>query len=131
MDEFDELLISIIDGILKETFGEETTETIHDYLEKKGLARSEIPKKLNVCFSELMDILGIQESHIGIGRSITVMGTVSLLEVAIAKKLCRKLGVEFDKDAAFNGFSDYIAKLKKIYHHYNNKSIRRGKQETP
>jgi len=53
-------------------------------------------------------------------KDITAIGTTAILEKAITKSLCEKIGVEFNEVGPID-FPDYIEKIKKICYH--NKSV--------
>jgi len=108
LDEFERLLLKTIDETLRYTFGDVTTQAIYDYLEKKSCPISEIPRKLNTFSIELRMILGT-------GRR-QILGSAAILEKTILKKLCLKLGIEFNEKGPVV-FSDYIKKLREVYNH--------------
>jgi hypothetical protein len=119
-DQFCELVLQTIDRTLRSTFGPTTTEIIYMHLKNKSCPKSEIPRKLTVFHSELINILEIQTSkHVGIHNDITIPGTTAILEKAITKKLCKKLGVEFNEVGPID-FPDYIKKINKVYYHNKN-----------
>ena len=121
-DQIDELVLQTIHKTLRSTFGPTTTEIIYEYLKKQSCPRSEIPRKLNVFCLELRNILEIQASkHVGVPEEITVLGTTAIVEKTIAKRLCKKLGIEFNEVGPIE-FPDYIKKIKKVYYHSKNKS---------
>jgi len=120
-DQFDELLLQTIDETLRSTFGSTATEMIYMYLKTKSCPTSEIPQKLNVFCLGLRNILEIQTFNpVGIHKDITAIGTTAILERAITKSLCLKIGVEFHEAGPID-FPDYIEKIKKVCHH--NKSV--------
>jgi hypothetical protein len=106
LDEFDELLLSVIDETLRYTLGDVNTRIIFDYLEKKSCHFSEIPRRLDIFSRELRDLLGS-------GRG-QILGSAPILEKVIAEIFCRKLGIEFDKSRGIV-FVDYIKSLKQVY----------------
>ena len=121
-DHFHDLVLQTIDKTLRSTFGPTTTEIIYMHLKNKSCPKSEIPRKLTVFHSELRNILEIQaSSRVGVHKDITILGTITILEKAIAKRLCKKLGVEFNELGPIE-FPDYIKKIKKVYHHSKNKN---------
>jgi len=118
--QFDELLLQTIHKTLRSTCGRTTTEMIYKQLKEKSCPKSEIPRKLSVFHSELRNILEIQaSSRVGVHKDITILGTITILEKAIAKRLCKKLGVEFNELGPIE-FPDYIEKIKKVYYHSKN-----------
>ena len=121
-DQFDELVLQTIHKTLRSTFGPTTTEMIYEYLKKESCPRSEIPRKLNVFCLGLRNILEAQTSNrTGIYKDIAVLGATTIVEKAITKRLCKKLGIEFNEVGPIE-FPDYIKKIKKVYYHSKNKS---------
>jgi len=120
--QFEELLLQTIDKTLRSTFGPTTTEIIYMHLKNKSCPKPEIPRKLTVFHSELINILEIQaSSRIGIHNDITILGTTAILEKAITKILCKKLGFEFNEVGPID-FPDYIKKINKVYYHNKNEN---------
>lgn len=120
--QFEEIVLQTIDKILRSTFGPTTTEIIYMHLKNKSCPKSEIPRKLTIFHSELRNILENQTSNrVGIHNNITILGTTAILEKAITKRLCKKLGVEFNEVGPID-FPDYIKKINKIYYHNKNKN---------
>jgi len=121
-DQFDELLLQIIDETLRSTFGPTATEMIYVYLKTKSCPTSEIPQKLNVFCLGLRNILEIHTfTRAGIHKDITTLGITTIgitaiLEKTITKSLCLKLGVEFNEVGPID-FPDYIEKIKTVFYH--------------
>lgn len=108
MEEFDRLLLKTIDETIKWAFGEYTANLIYEYLKKRNCPLHEIPKKLEVFSFELRMILGT-------GKTL-IMGSAPLLEKAIVRRLCRKLGLKFNEKGPVN-FAECIKKLREDYNH--------------
>lgn len=108
MEDFDRLLLETIDETIKWTFGEYTATLIYEYLKKRNCPLHEIPKKLEVFSFELRMILGT-------GKTL-IMGSAPLIEKAIIKRLCRKLGMEFNEKGPVN-FAEYIRRLREEYNY--------------
>jgi hypothetical protein len=120
--QFDEIILLTIDKTLRYTFGPTTTEIIYMHLKNKSCPKSEIPRKLTVFHSELINILEIQASNrVGIHEGITILGATAILEKAITKSLCKKLEIEFNEVGPID-FPDYIKKISKVYYHNKNKN---------
>jgi len=111
MDKFDEELLSAIDEILQYTLGDISTQTIYNYLERKGCAKSEIPSKLYTFSEELRNILGN-------GRG-QMLGSAPILEEAIAERFCAKLGKKLEGRLPMS-FPKFIQKLKEEHYHEGN-----------
>jgi hypothetical protein len=103
LDEFDELLVKVINETLRYVLGDINTRIIFDYLEKKSCPFSEIPRNLPVFSTALRDLLG--------GGRGQILGSAPILEIAIAEIFCLRLRMEFDK-GEFIVFADYIEKLR-------------------
>jgi hypothetical protein len=102
---FDDLLLQIIDRILRYTFGDVNADIIYDYLEKKGCKMNEIPIKLSVFSEELRNIIGSGEKQL--------LGVAPILEEAILELLYVELKTNFDRQNPAS-FEDQIKKLREI-----------------
>ena len=120
LDEFDELLLKTIDETLRYTFGDVTTEEIYRYLRRKSCPRYEIPRKPDVFSTELRRVLEF-EKGISFHRTVTVLSTVSILERVVVKKICSKLGVEFNEKGPID-FAEWVKKLREVYNNGENRS---------
>ncbi|RLI11204.1 hypothetical protein DRO25_02380 [Candidatus Bathyarchaeota archaeon] len=120
LDEFDELLLKTIDETLRYTLGDVTTEEIYRYLRRKSCPRYEIPRKPDVFSTELRRVLEF-EKGISFNRTVTVLSTVSILERVVVKKICSKLGVEFNEKGPID-FAEWVKKLREVYNNGENRS---------
>jgi hypothetical protein len=107
LDEFDNLLLRVIDETLRYVLGDINTGIILDYLEKKSCSFLEIPRNLDVLSMELRNLLGS-----GGGQ---ILGSAPILEETIVEVFCRRLGMEFDKRGPIV-LADYIEDLKELCH---------------
>jgi hypothetical protein len=105
VDEFDEKLMQTIDETISYCLGKNNAHLIYDYLEKKGCSKQEIPEKLDL-FVDTLDKL------VGVGRG-QVLGAAIIMENAILKSLCLKIGVE-PKEIGSGCFQNQILKIKEI-----------------
>lgn len=106
MGEFDELLVRMVDKVIRYTLGDINANIIYDYLEKKSCPLQKIPEKLDVFSFELRNVLGT-------GRG-QVLCPASILEETIAEEMCLNLGTKFEKGPIV--FADYIRKLRETCH---------------
>jgi hypothetical protein len=113
LDEFDKLLLTAIDETLRYSLGNINAQIIYDYLEKKCCPMPEIPQKLDAFSAELRYLLGP-------GRG-QILGSAAILEKAIAKVLCFKLGTQFNEIGPIL-FEDYVKSLKEAYNDGANKA---------
>ena len=116
LEEFNKLLIESIDETLKYAFGERNTRIIYEYLERKSCPLLEIPQKPNIFSFELRMILGPERGQISCSTRACML--TPILERAIVKELCHKLGILFNEDEPMI-FEDQIRKLKEAYERGN------------
>ncbi len=110
-EEFEEIVSETIDEVLREVLGEKSTEVIYGYLEDNVCPVLEIPLNLPAFSETLNGLLLGRKSTMGMSREITELGTVSLLERAIAKVLCEKLGADFTEVGPIN-LPTFIGRLR-------------------
>jgi len=84
VEKSDRVPVETIDETIKWAFGEYTASLIYEYLKKRNCPLHETPKKLEIFSFELRMILGTGKGQI--------MGSAPLLEKAIVKRLCKKIG---------------------------------------
>jgi hypothetical protein len=104
--EFNEKLLQAIDETIVFCLGETNANLIYQYLEKNGCPRNEIPENLDVFVDMLEKLVGISRGQI-LGASI-------IMENAILKLVCKKLGVDCGKVGP-GYFPNQIGKLKEIF----------------
>ena len=106
LDEFDSLLLRVINETLRYALGEINTRIVFDYLEKNSCPFLEIPQKLDVFSLGLRHLMGT-------GRG-QILGAGPILEKTIAEIFCRKLGMEF-RESGPVALADYINNLRAVY----------------
>lgn len=111
MDDFDKLLIQVIDEVMKYSLGEVNTMIIYEYFEKRNYPITDIPDNLEFFSMEMRRLLGA-------GRG-QILGSAPILERAILKSLCKKLEINCEIDGPVN-FPEYVRKLKERYNHGKN-----------
>ncbi len=109
MDEFEEMLLKVIDGTLRYSLGDRTVEIFYKYLREKGFSFSDIPHNPDFFFNELRKVLESEENRFR--GSVSELGTVSILERTIIAILCRKLGVKFDAKGPIV-FSEWVKRVR-------------------
>jgi len=113
LDEFDEVLVMVIDETLRYSLGDRTVEIFYEYLRRKGFTLSKIPQNLELFFGELRNILDF-ESYGTRFHSVSSMGIVSILERTIIQLLCKRFGVEFNEKGPIC-FSEWVEKVREAY----------------
>lgn len=83
--------------------GDKSTRIIFNYLKKRGIAKQDIPKKLNVFALELDNVLGPRE-----GGKVT-----QNLKKAYIAVFCMKLKINYVESSS--DFSAQIRKIKETY----------------
>jgi hypothetical protein len=106
LEEFDELLLRVIDKTIRYVFGDRNAGIIYDYLGKSGCPMHEIPTKPNQFSVELRKILGS-------GRG-QLLGAAPILEETILEAVCAELKIKVDMQSA-TCFADHIKKLRQVY----------------
>lgn len=84
LDEFDRILLRVIDETLRYSLGERTAEVFYEYLRRKGFILSNIPQDPEFFFNELRKILEFEGSRF---HSVSSIGIVSILERTIIEVL--------------------------------------------
>jgi hypothetical protein len=106
LENFDQLLLNIIDHVIEDLFGKMNSNAIYNHLEKAGCPRHEIPRKPEIFSTEMRNVLGHDRGQI--------LGAASILEKAILKVLCTQLKAEFNH-ASTAPFADYVKNLREAY----------------
>ena len=106
MEEFDEVLVRVIDRTIRYTFGDRNAVVIYNYLEKSGCPITEIPTKPYQFSVELRRILGP-------GRG-QLLGAAPILEETILKALCAEIRIEIDTQSG-TSFAENIIELRRVY----------------
>jgi hypothetical protein len=105
LEEFDELLLRVIDKTIRYVFGDINAGIIYDYLRKSGCQIHEIPTKPNQFSEELRNILGS-------GRG-QLLGAAPILEETILEALCAELKIKVDMQRS-TCFADHIRKIRRV-----------------
>jgi hypothetical protein len=103
VNEFDILLVQVIEETVKYCLGEANGNIIRNYLEERDLPMSEIPNKPELFSKELRNILGF-----GSGQ---ILCAASILEETILEALYKKLGIKPDYERPPN-FPCQVKKLR-------------------
>jgi hypothetical protein len=112
LDEFEEMLLKVIDGALRYSLGDRTVEVFYKYLRGKGFLSSDIPKNPDFFFNELRKVLEFEKNRFS--GSVSALGTVSILERTIIEIVCRKLGVKFEEKGPIV-FSEWVKKVREAH----------------
>lgn len=107
------MLIQVIDEVLKYSLGEVNTMIIYEYFEKRNCPITDIPKNLEFFSMEMRRLLGA-------GRG-QILGSAPILEKAILKSLCKKLGINCEIAGPVN-FAECVRKFKESYNHGKNEA---------
>jgi hypothetical protein len=121
LDEFDEMLISIVDRVMKCSLGQENASIVLEYLAKKSCSLTEIPQNLSLFSLELRKVLDSEESRVSRSRA-NIQSSVEIIEETIIRMLClRVAGTHMKLTAIGLGelrnatFAEYITALKEGY----------------
>ncbi|MCS7114264.1 MAG: hypothetical protein RMJ03_03895 [Nitrososphaerota archaeon] len=113
MEEFNKLLMRVIDETLRYSLGDRTMEIFYEYLRRKGFTPSKIPQDPDTFFEELRKVLEFEDSGMRF-RRVSGIGLVSILERAIIEVLCKQLDLEFDEKGPIV-FSEWVEKVREAY----------------
>jgi hypothetical protein len=105
LDEFDEMLLKIIDNTIRYVLGDYNSLIIYNYLERNSCPIKEIPTNLDLFSAELRNLIGV-------GRG-QILGAPIILENAIVKALASELGLKPENESTV--FEDRIRRLKERY----------------
>ena len=111
LDEFDKMLLEVIDETLRYSLGEKTVKIFYDYLRRKGFPLTSVPQNPEFFFNELRNVLEVdgQKFH-----TVSALGIVSLLERTIIEIMCKKFGIKFEEKGPIS-FSEWADKLRETY----------------
>jgi len=104
------MLVQVIDEVIRYSFGEVNATIIYDYFKKRNIPLDKIPDNLELFSMELRRLLGS-------GRG-QILGSAPILEKAILKALCKKLGLECQFEGPVN-LAECVEKLKESYNNRN------------
>ncbi|MEM4700955.1 MAG: hypothetical protein QXZ51_02295 [Candidatus Bathyarchaeia archaeon] len=113
LEEFDKILVKVIDETLRYSLGDRTVEIFYEYLKRRGFTLSDIPRDPDFFFEELRAVLEFEDSGMRF-RRISGIGVVSIIERTIVEILCRKFGLEFNEKGPII-FSQWIEKIREAY----------------
>lgn len=113
LEEFDKILVKVIDETLRYSLGDRTVEIFYEYLKRKGFTLSDVPRDPDFFFEELRAVLEFEDSGMRF-RRVSGIGVVSILERTIVEILCRKFGLEFNEKGPII-FSQWVEKVRKVY----------------
>jgi hypothetical protein len=115
IDEFDRLLLQAIDETIRYCLGDINSQLIYNYLERKGISKQDIPKKLDAFVIEF-------ENVVGFGRG-QILGAAQIMEEAILKAFCIKLKISY-VDNGSRYFPDQIRKIREALPCFLEKELR-------
>lgn len=113
-ERFNELLLETIDEVLKATLGDKSTKLIYEYLTKKSCSINEISNNLTIFSAELRAILSDDNTPTRFSIEVTPHGRSAIIERAIARILCQKLGLDFKEKGPID-FPNLISELRRVY----------------
>jgi hypothetical protein len=105
-EEFDKILVEATTEILRDSLGDINTTIVFQYLESRSCPTQDMPRKLSVFSAELRALFGY-------GRG-SMLGSAVILETAIVKTLCQKIGTDFN-DAEPFVFVTVVNRLREMY----------------
>jgi len=105
-EEFDKMLVEAITEIFRDSLGDINTTIVFQYLVSRSCPTEDIPQKLSVFSTELRALFGF-------GRG-SMLGSAVILETAIVKTLCNKVGTSFS-DAEPFVFVTLVNRLRETY----------------
>jgi hypothetical protein len=121
LDEFDEMLICIVDKVVKCSLGQENASIVFEYLAKKSCSLTEIPQNLSLFSLELRKVLDSEESRVRSSRA-NIQSSVEIIEQTILRMLCLRIARARMKLTGIGlgelcevTFAEFITKLKEAY----------------
>jgi hypothetical protein len=121
LNEFDEMLIDVVDKVMKCSFGQDNASVIFEYLAKKSCSLTEIPQKLPLFSLELRKVLDSEETRVYRSRA-NIQSSAELIEETILRLLCLRIARARMKltgvglgELGKATFAEYISKLKEAY----------------
>ena len=105
MEEFDRVLLKIIDETIRYVLGERNTLIIYNSLEENSCPMHEIPKRLDLFSAVLRNLVGTDRGQ--------MLGASAILEDAIVKALSSELGLKPERESTV--FEERIRRLKERY----------------
>jgi hypothetical protein len=111
LDEFDKMLLEVIDETLRYSLGEKTVKIFYDYLGRKGFPLTSVPQNPEFFFNELRNVLEVDGQRF---HTVSALGIVSLLERTIIEIMCKKFGIKFEEKGPIS-FPEWVDKLRETY----------------
>lgn len=105
VNDFDELLVQVIEETIIYCLGERNANIIINYLDTQNYPLSETPKRPEFFSEELRNLMGF-------GRR-QIMGAAVVLEETILELFCKKLGIKFEAELPIN-FPYQVRKLREL-----------------
>ena len=105
LEEFDIVLLNIIDKTIRYVLGERNTLIIYNRLKESSCPMQEIPRRLDLFSAVLRNLIGTDRGQI--------LGASAILEDAIVKALSSELGLKPEKESTV--FEERIRRLKERY----------------
>ncbi len=106
MDDLNKLLLKTINETTCYCLGDKSAWLTFNYLDKRGIPKKDIPKKLDVFAMELENFIGTKDR--------TGLGPAQMLEKAVVAVFCMKLKINCQVDSS-QSFPDQIRKIKEEY----------------
>ena len=106
VNDFDNLLVQVIEETIQYCLGDANATIIWNYLEERNCPMYEIPNIPETFSEELEKIMGF-------GRR-QIFGAVAMLEETILEIFCKKLGINFECEKPIN-FSYQVRRLRDLY----------------
>jgi hypothetical protein len=114
-EDFDRVLLAIIDKTIKYVLGEQNTLIIYNRLEENSCPMQEIPRRLDLFSTVLRDLVGTSRGQ--------MLGASAILEDAIVRALSSELGLKPEKESTT--FEERIRRLKERYNNGRSRASRK------
>jgi len=111
MEEFDRVLLKVIDKTIRYVLGERNALIIYNGLEESSCPMQEIPRRLDLFSAVLRNLVGTSRGQ--------MLGASAILEDAIVKELSSELELKREKES--NVFGERIRRLKERYNNGQNR----------
>jgi hypothetical protein len=111
MEEFDRVLLKVIDKTIRYVLGERNTLIIYNRLEESSCPMQEIPRRLDLFSAVLRNLVGTSRGQ--------MLGASAILEDAIVKELSSELGLKRETESKV--FEERIRRLKERYNNGQNR----------
>jgi hypothetical protein len=121
LDEFDQMLVNIVDKVLECSLGKEGAGVVFEYLELRRCFKMEIPQKLPQFSLELRKMFNSEEIRLSCSRA-GVFGSALIIEETIIRMLCLTLAKAHVRLTTIHlgelrdvAFADFVSKVKEAY----------------